>query len=152
MCGRGHDVRVRHRVVIAREHLACHESREVRHVHHERRADLVGDLAHHAEVHEPRVRAVPGDEQQRLVLARTASNVVVVEEEGIRVDAVRAVAEQLAGDVGAEAVREVAPGLERHAEQRLVPELLTQPLPRVVVEVVDVARAESLELRRLHAL
>jgi len=74
--GRGHDVRVRHGVVVAREHLSRHESGEVRHVDHERRADLVGNLAHHAEVHEPRVRAVSGDEQQRLnkVTERPASS------------------------------------------------------------------------------
>ena len=64
------DVRVRHRIEVAGEHLAGDEPREVRHVDHERRAHLVGDLANDAEVDQPRVRAVAGDQDQRPLFVR----------------------------------------------------------------------------------
>ena len=49
--------------------------------------------------------------------------------------------EHLAGDVGPEAVGEVAAGVERHAHQPLAAELGAQPLPLCLGEIVDVLRA-----------
>ena len=55
--------------------------------------------------------------------------------------------EQLAGDVRAEAVGQVATRLQRHAEQRLVAELLAQPLPVLVRQIIDVVGREALQGR-----
>ena len=49
--GGGDHVRVGHRVLVAGEHLAGDQTGEVRHVDHQHRADLVGDLPHLREVH-----------------------------------------------------------------------------------------------------
>ena len=146
--GRGHDVGVADRVEVAGEDLAGDEPGEVRHVDHERRADLVGDLAEDAEVDLARIGAVAGDQQQRPLLARALAHLVVVEQVGLRVDAVGGVLEELAGDVGAKAVGEVAAGVERHAHHLLVAELAAQRLPVLGGEVAHVLRAQALELGR----
>ena len=51
----GDDVRVRDGVVVAGQDLAGDQPREMRHVDHERGADLICDLSQHPEVHEPGV-------------------------------------------------------------------------------------------------
>jgi hypothetical protein len=56
------------------KHLAGDQPGEVRHVDHQRRADLVGDLAHLGEVHPARVGRVAGDQHQRLELAALAAH------------------------------------------------------------------------------
>ena len=141
----GGDVRVRHRVLVAGEHLAGHEAGEVRHVDHQGRADLVGDLAHLGEVHPARVRRVAGHEHQRLELLGLRPHRVVVEELGLRVGAVRLLVEHLAADVRAEAVGEMPAGVQRHPEQALVAELLAQALPVGLAQLVDVLRTQLLE-------
>jgi hypothetical protein len=110
--GRRDDVCVRDRVEVAGEHPAGDEAREVRHVDHERRVDLVGDLAQDAEVRIARVRRVARDEHERAEIDRELADRVVVEQLGGRVDAVAALVEELARDVGAEAVGEMAAGVE----------------------------------------
>ena len=147
--GRGGDVRVRDRVLVAGEDLARHQAGEVRHVDHQGGADLVGDLAHLREVHPARVRRVAGHEHQRLELARLRGHLVVVEQPGLGVGAVLLLVEHLAADVGAEAVRQVAAGVERHAEQPLVAELVAQGLPVLVGQLVDVLGAELRQRRAL---
>ena len=114
--------------------------------------DLVGDLPHLREVHATRVGGVAGDEDQRTELAGLLGERVVVEQPGGRVGAVARLLEHLAADVRPEAVREVAAGVERHAEQPLVAELLAQLLPGLLVEVVDRAEAGLLQRRELDAL
>ena len=146
---RGDDVGVRHRILVAREHLAGHQAREVGHVHHERGADLVGDLAHLREVDATRVRRVAGDQDQRLELPGLGGHRVVVEQPGLRVGAVLLLVEHLAGDVGAEAVGQVAAGVQAHAEQSLVAQLAAQGLPVLLGQLVDVLRAGLLQPRAL---
>jgi hypothetical protein len=60
--------------------------------------------------------------------------------------------EHLAADVGPEAVGEVAAGVQRHAEQPLVAELVAQRLPVGLGELVDVLGPEPLEGRGLHVV
>ena len=105
-------MRMRHRILVAGEHLARHQTGEVRHVDHQGRADLVGDLAHRREVDPARIGGIPGDDDQRLELAGGVRDRAVVQETGLRVGAVLALVEHLAGDVGSEAVGEVAPGVQ----------------------------------------
>ncbi len=139
---RGGDVRVGHRILVAGEHLARDQTGEVRHVDHQRGADLVGDLAHLGEVHPARVGRVAGHQDQRLELARGGGDGGVVEQPGLGVGAVAALVEHLAGDVRPEAVGEVAARIERHPEQPLVAELGAQALPVRLRQVVDVLGAE----------
>ena len=141
------DVRVGDGVVVAGMHLAGDQPREVRHVDHERGTDLIGDLPQDPEVHEPRVGAVTGDQDQRPFLVGPPPDLVVVEEKRLRIDAVGAVAEQLPGDVRAEAVGQVPTRLQRHTEQRLADELLAQRLPVIVGEIIHVAGREALQRR-----
>ena len=124
----------------------------MRHVDHQGRADLVGDLAHLGEVHPARVRRVAGDQHQRLELPGLGAHHVVVEQPGLGVGAVLLLVEHLAADVGPEAVGQVATGVERHAEQPLVAELVAQRLPVGLGQLVDVLGAEPLERGRLDAV
>ena len=119
------------------------------HVDEQGGADLVGDLAHLGEVDPPRVGGVAGHQHQRLELLGLGPHHVVVEQPGLRVGAVLLLVEHLPGDVRAEAVGEVAAGVERHAEQPLVAELVAQLLPVLVAELVDVLGAELLQPRAL---
>ena len=113
----------------------------MRHVHHQRGADLVGDLAHLGEVDPARVGGVPADQDQRLEFARGRGEDVVVEQTGGRVGAVAALVEHLAGDVGAKAVGEMSARVERHAQQPLVAQLGAQLFPVGLGQVVDVLGA-----------
>ena len=106
--------------------------------------DLVGDLAHLGEVDPPRVRRVAGDQHQRPELLGLGPHRVVVEQPGLGVGAVLLLVEHLAADVGPEAVGEVAAGVERHAQQPLVAELVPQRLPVGLGQLVDVLGAEPL--------
>ncbi len=125
------------------------EAREVRHVDHEGGADLVGDLPHDPEVHETGVGGVAGDDDQRLERAGGGAQRLVVDQAGGRVGAVGPLVEHLAGDVGAEAVGEVAAYVQGHAEHPLVAEGLAQLGPVGLGEVVDLADAGLLQERRL---
>ena len=147
--GRGGDVGVRHRVLVAGEHLAGHQAGEVRHVHHQHGAHLVGDLAHLGEVHAARVGGVAGDQDQRLELASLRGDGVVVEQPGLRVRAVLLLVEHLPADVRAEAVGQVTTGVQGHPEEALVAELVAQLLPVGLGELVDVLGTEPLERGRL---
>src|SRR2546428_673976 len=80
----------------------------------------MSDLPHQAEVDQPGIRAVARDKDQGLLFVGSASDLVVVEERGLGIDAVGTVSEQLAGDVGPEPVGEMPSGLQRHPEERLV--------------------------------
>ena len=56
-----------------------HEAGEVRHVHHQQRADLVGDLPEAREVQHARVGAPAGQQQLRAVLLGEALDLVHVD-------------------------------------------------------------------------
>ena len=150
--GGGDDLGVRHRVEVAGEDLARDQAGEVRHVDHERGADLVGDLPHDPEVHQPRVGGVAGHDDQRPELAGGGAQRVVVEQAGRRVGAVAALVEHLAGDVRAEAVGEVAARVQGHAEHPLVAELAAQRRPVGLAEVVDLPDTRLGERGALDAL
>ena len=151
--GGGGQVRVRHRVLVAGEHLAGHQAGEVRHVHHQRGADLVGDLAHRGEVHPARVGGVAGDQDQRPELARRGPDPVVVEQPGLRVGAVGPLVEHLAADVRPEAVRQVAAGVQRHARASAGrPSSLAQRLPVLLGQLADVLGRQPLQGRGLDAV
>ncbi len=152
MGGGGRDVRERHRVLFTGEHLARDQAGEVSHVDHQRGADLVGDLAHLREVDPARVRRVAGHEHEGLELLGLGADHVVVEQAGLGVGAVLLLMEHLAADVRAEAMGEVTAGIERHAEQPLVAELVAQLLPVVVGELVDVLLLGPFQPRTLDAL
>ena len=86
------------------------------HVDHQIRADGVRDLAHALEVDEAGIGAGAGDEDPRLDLLGPLLNEVVVDALGLRVDAVEAGVEILAGDGRLRAVGQVAAVAEIHAE------------------------------------
>jgi hypothetical protein len=150
--GRGDEVGVGDRVLLAGEHLARHQTREVGHVHQEGGADLVRDLAHLGEVHPARVGRVAGDQDQRLELPGGLAHQVVVDELALGVGAVGALVEHLAGDVRPETVRQVTTGVQGHAERPLVAELVPQGLPLLLGQVVDALDAHLGELGQLDAV
>jgi hypothetical protein len=49
---------VRHRILVAGEHLAGHQPGEVRHVDHQGGIHIVGDVPHRREVDPPRIGRV----------------------------------------------------------------------------------------------
>ena len=152
LVGRGRDdVGVGHRVVDAGEHLACDEPGEVGHVDQQRRSDLVGDLAHPREVDQPGVGRVAGDDDEGAELAGQGGDHVVVDEARDRVDAVGPLMEHLPRDVRPEPVRQVTAGVERHADHALITEAVSQRLPVVLGQVVDVLGAVLGERGRLDA-
>ena len=104
---RGDDVRERDRIEVAAGDLARDQAGEMRHVNHQHRAGLIGDLAHQPEVDQPRVSRVPRDDDQRAELTRLHSQRVVVKQAGRRIQSVAVLVEHLAGDVVPEAVRQV---------------------------------------------
>src|SRR5215207_3814029 len=142
-------MRIWNRIFIAGEDLAGYQAREVRHVDHESRTHFVGDLAHRGEVDPPRIGGIPRDQDQRLELPRSGTYRVVVQQLGSGISAVRALMEHLAGDIGPEAVREVAAGIQGHAERSLVTELAPQRLPLALAQVVDALNPLRLELGQL---
>ena len=92
---------------------------EVRHVDHQQRADLVGDLAEAREVELARIGRPAGEQQLRAVLARDARDLVHVDQAGLAVDLVGGDVVEAAGDVDLHAVREVAAVGERQAHDRV---------------------------------
>ena len=145
------DVRERNGVVVALEDAARHEPGEVRHVDHEHGADFVRDLAQLREIDLPRVRAVSGEEDERLDLARLTADLVELEEHRLAIDGVRVCVEELARVVVAVAVREVTAGVVVEAEQALVVRRLADAIPVGARHLRRVLDAELLEHLRLDA-
>src|SRR5690606_9097730 len=102
--GGGDHVRVRHRVGVQ---AGGDQPGEVRHVHHQVGADLVGDLPEPLEVQLPRVGRPTGDDQLRLVLARQPGDLVHVHPVVVVADVVGHHVVELAGEVDPHAVGEV---------------------------------------------
>ncbi len=93
------------------------ESRVVRHVGHEVRADGIGDGAEAFPIDDARVRRGPGDDELRLVLVREPLGGVVVDQLGRRIQPVGDHLEPLAGQVDRRAVRQVPAVRQRHPEE-----------------------------------
>src|SRR5690606_35386539 len=110
--GRGDHVGVRHRVGI---HARGHEAGDVRHVHEQPGADLVGDRAVARPVDLLRVRAEAGNDHLRLVLQRESLDFVVIDQ-ALLVHPVLHRVEQLARGVDLGAVGQVAAVRQRHAQ------------------------------------
>src|SRR3954452_6000347 len=91
-------------VKVAGEDLAGDQPGEVGHVDQEGGVDLVGDLAEEPKVRVAGVGGVAGDDHEWTELSGQRPDLVVVQQPGGGVDAVAALLEQLAGDVGTEAV------------------------------------------------
>ena len=138
---------VRNRVLVASEHLAGHQTGEVRHIDKKRRPDIVGDLPHLREVDTAGIGGVAGDKDEWLELTGSFGHFAVVEQSALRVGAVAALVKHLARDVGAEPVRQVTARVQRHAEHALRAELGAKGLPVRLGQVVDVLCAKLLQGR-----
>ena len=114
--GRGDEVAVRHRVGMQ---AGGDETREVRHVAHQQRVDLVGDLAEPVRLDRARIGGAAADDQLRPVLLREREHLVVVDERRLTLDAVADDRVEPPGEVDLEPVREVPAGVELHRENRV---------------------------------
>ena len=95
---------------------AATKTGEMRHVHHQVGADLVGDLAEPGEVELARVGRPSGDDQLRLVLPGGFGDAVHVDEVVLLGHPVGGDVVQLAGEVQPHAVRQVAAAVQRQTE------------------------------------
>ncbi len=107
------EVGVRHR---ARVHAAGDQAGDVRHVHHQRRADALGDRAHPREIDHARIGAGAGDDHLRLVLIGELLELLVIDPLIVLAHAVRDDRVELSRKIQRMAVREVAAVREVHAE------------------------------------
>src|SRR6185437_6798034 len=90
-------------------------SRDVRHVHEQVSADLVGDLAKASPIHDLRIRAQPGHDHFRLVLDREFLDRVVIDQ-ALIIHAVLHRVEELAREIRLGAVGQMTAMREAHAE------------------------------------
>jgi hypothetical protein len=148
--GGGDDVSVRDRVEVARKNLARDETGEVRHVHHEDRADLVGDRAHLLEIDPARVGAVARQQDQRADLVRRLADLVEVQQFRLPVHGVGVDIEELAGDVVAVAVRQVPAGVVVEREDTLIVVRLAHGGPLLARRLGGVFQAHLAQGRCLH--
>ena len=95
------------------------ESREVRHVAVEQRADLVGDLAELVRLDGARIRGAAADDQLRQVLLRQREHLVVVDHHRLARDAVVRDRVQASAEVDLQPVREVAAVVEAERQDRV---------------------------------
>ena len=114
--GRGDHVGVLDRVGVQ---PGGDEAGEVRHVDHQQRADLVGDLPEAGEVELAGVRRPARQQQLRPRLAGDAGDLVHVDQAALAVDLVGHHLVQAPGDVQAHAVGEVAPVGQREPHDRV---------------------------------
>ena len=101
------------------EQVGGDQAGEMRHVHHEIRADLVGHTADAGKVDEARIGGTAGDDQLWLLRARQPLQLLIVQQSVIAPNAVLHGAEPFAGQVGRRAMGQVAAGGEAHAEDRV---------------------------------
>ncbi len=92
------------------------EARKVGHIHHEQRADGVGNFAQALEVENARVGAGAGANQFGFVFVGEFFNDVVINALGLRVHAVGHDVEEAAGEIDFVAVGEVSAVVEAHGE------------------------------------
>jgi hypothetical protein len=113
--GRDH-VGVRHRI---RVDAGGDQAGDVRHVHHEVRADGIGDASEALPVDDAGIRREAGDDHARPMLLRELLDAHVVDLAGVRIEPVLHSLEQLAGEIHLRAVRQVPAVIEAHAEDRV---------------------------------
>ncbi len=95
---------------------ACDKTREVGHVDHQVRIDLVRDLRERREIEDPRIRAVAGDDHLRAHLERALANRRHVEDAALLVNEIRLEVIDPAAEADRRAVAQMAALIERHAE------------------------------------
>ena len=110
---RGDEVAVRHR---ARVQPGGDEAGEVRHVAHQERTDLVGDLAEAVGLDGARIRRAAAHDQLRPHLLRLREHLVVVDQHRLARDAVVVELVELPGEVDLQAVGQMAAVVEREPE------------------------------------
>jgi hypothetical protein len=114
--GGGGDMRVRHRRGM---HAAGDEAGEMRHVHHQIGADMIGDLAKALEIPRPRIGRAAGDDQLRLHLLGAARDFIHVDELVVAAHGVVLRIEPSSGNIHRRAVGEMAAGGEIEAHERI---------------------------------
>ena len=114
-CSRA-DVCVRNR---ARVQAGSDQARDVRHVDEQVGTDGVRDLAKTGPIRNLRIRREPCDDHLRLVLCCQRLDLVVIDQAGFVVKAIRNDVEQLAREIDGRAMREVATFIEAHAQNRV---------------------------------
>ncbi len=85
-------------------HPAGDEPGEMRHVHHQISADLVGDVAKAGEVDNPRIGAAAGDDQLWPMVVRQPLDLVEIDAGILAADAVRDGVEPFPRQVGSRAM------------------------------------------------
>ena len=113
---RGDDMRMFERIGM---NTACDQSREVRHVHHEERADGICNLAKALEIDDARIGRAAGDDDLRLVLFRDGSDFIHVDEVVLPAHRVGHRLEPFARLVDRRAVREMSAGSEVQPHERV---------------------------------
>ena len=111
---RRHDMSVRHRRGV---HATCHEACDMGHIHHQVRADAVGNGAEARPVPEARVGGAAGQDQLGLVGLGNALDLVEVDELIFLAHAIGHDLEPLAAHVDRRAVREMAARIEIEAHE-----------------------------------
>jgi hypothetical protein len=97
-------------------HAGRDQPGEMRHVHHEDRADTVGDLAKTGEIDDARIGRAAGNDDARLVLAGEALHLVEIDAVVLAGHAILHRLEPFAGHVRCRAMGEMAAGRQTHAE------------------------------------
>ncbi len=87
------------------------------HVHHQKRADFIGDFAEAFEIDLTRVRGRAGEDELRLFAMGDLAHLVVIDQVIVGAHAVRHRLKPLAGNVDRRAVGQVAAAGEIHAEK-----------------------------------
>jgi hypothetical protein len=112
----GDDIAVGHGI---RVQVRGHQAGDVGHVHHQPRADFVGDGAHAREVPEARIGAGAGHDQLGFDLQREPLHLVVVDALGVARHAIVVKVVKLARTVELHAVGQMAAVVELEAEHRV---------------------------------
>ncbi len=99
----------------ARMRASGNEAREMRHVDHQERPDLVGDLAEPREVDGTRIRRSTGDDQRGLVFPRQRRDLVHVDERIVLAHPILDGVKPLAREVRRSAMRQVTARGQGHA-------------------------------------
>ena len=125
------------------------QPRDVRHIHHEERADRVRNRRHALKINDARVRRCARDDQLRLVLVRQTLKFRIVDAPGLAIHAVGDEIVVLAREVDRAAVRKVSAVRQIHAHDRVA--VLQKPdvhrgvcLCAAVRLHIDMLRAEQL--------
>ena len=114
--GHGDHVRVGQRIRVL---SAGHQASDVGHIHHQVGADAVGDVSELREINDPGISGSAGDDHLRLVLLRFFPHVIIVDQPGLLVNAVKYGIVHLPGEARLASVGQMAAAAEVHAEDRI---------------------------------